>query len=89
MLFMVIERFKGRDPGPVGERFARCGRMMPDDVVYIASWIDPVAVRCFQVMEAPSVERLGEWMARWADLAEFEVVPVLSSSEYWANVRGG
>jgi hypothetical protein len=85
MLFMVIERFKGGDPGPVGERFRRDGRMLPDDVDYVASWIEPDGSRCFQLMEAPNREALAPWMERWADLVEFEVGPVLTSSEYWSR----
>jgi hypothetical protein len=88
MLFMVIERFKNKDPKPIGERFKRTGRMLPEDVTYQASWIDPIQARCFQVMEAPSSEQLEPWVARWADLADFEIVPVLTSQEYWALPDG-
>lgn len=84
MLFMVIERFKNQDPGPVGERFERMGRMLPEGVAYHASWIDPAAARCFQVMEADSIAKLEQWASRWADLADFEIVPVLTSQAYWA-----
>ena len=59
------------------------GRMMPEGVVYHASWIDPEAVRCFQIMEAESIEKLEQWAANWADLVDFEIVPVLASREYW------
>jgi hypothetical protein len=85
MLFMVIESFRNQDPKPIGERFRRMGRMMPDGVVYHASWIDPAAARCFQVMEADSIEPLRQWAANWADLADFEIVPVLTSQAYWAT----
>jgi Protein of unknown function (DUF3303) len=84
MLFMVIESFKNKDPKPIGERFKRMGRMMPEGVVYHASWIDPMAARCFQLMETDSVEKLEQWASRWADLAEFEIVPVVTSQDYWA-----
>src|SRR5438876_916994 len=84
MLFMVIESFKSKDPKPIGERFKRMGRMMPEGVVYHASWIDPAAARCFQVMEADSVAKLEDWASRWTDLADFEIAPVLGSQEYWA-----
>ena len=87
MLFMVIERFKNGDPKPISERFKRKGRMMPEGVVYHASWIDPAAARCFQVMEADSAEKLQQWAANWADLADFEIVPVLTSQDYWAAQR--
>jgi hypothetical protein len=85
MLFMVIESFKNQDPEPIGERFKRTGRMMPEGVVYHASWIDPATARCFQVMEADTVEKLEQWASRWADLADFEIVPVLTSQAYWAT----
>jgi hypothetical protein len=84
MLFMVIERFKNKDPKPIGERFKRMGRMMPDGVIYHASWVDPAAARCFQIMAADGVEELRRWAAHWADLADFEIVPVLESQEFWA-----
>ena len=88
MLFMVIEHFKGGDPRAIGERFARNGRMLPEGVVYHASWIEPARARCFQVMEAPDRESLNIWISRWEDLMDFEIVPVLSSADYWAS-RGG
>ncbi len=87
MLFMVIERFKGGDPKPVGERFRRDGRMLPEGVVYQVSWVDAARARCFQIMEAPSLESLNEWVRHWDDLVDFEVVPVLASAEYWATIR--
>jgi len=87
MLFMVIERFKNADPRPVGERFARTGRMMPDGVVYHASWVDTVGIRCFQIMEADRAELLDSWIHQWDDLVDFEVVPVLTSADFWAARR--
>jgi Protein of unknown function (DUF3303) len=83
MLFMVIERF--RDVREVGERFHRHGRMLPDRVMYHASWIEPDTARCFQLMEAPSRESLDPWLRAWADVMEFEVVPVVTSAEYWRD----
>src|SRR5271168_3411748 len=53
MLFMVIETFQGGDPNPVGERFRLQGRMLPEGVVYLASWMEASGARCFQIMEAP------------------------------------
>jgi hypothetical protein len=85
MLFMVIERFKNVDPKPVGERFRRQGRMLPEGVVYQASWVDPENCCCYQVMEAPDRDSLGEWIEKWADLVDFEVVPVITSAEYWSR----
>ncbi len=84
MLFMVIERFNS-GAAPVGERFQRQGRMMPGGVSYHGSWIDPAALRCFQVMEATSRDLLDEWISHWSDLVEFEVIPVTTSADFWAT----
>jgi hypothetical protein len=89
MLFMVIERFKHGDPRPIGERFRRNGRMLPDGVTYLASWVDAAGVRCFQVMEAPDHGSLDTWVARWDDLIDFEIIPVLTSGDYWAQTPLG
>jgi len=85
MLFMVIERFK-QGPAPVGERFRRCGRILPAGVEYHASWIDASGERCFQVMEAPDGKLLDDWIQRWEDLVDFEVVPVETSAEFWQRL---
>ena len=87
MLFMILEHFKNSDPKPVAERFRRTGRMLPDGVTYHASWIDPAAARCFQLMEAPDSESLDPWITHWNDLIDFEIIPVLASADYWAKTR--
>lgn len=86
MLFMVIETFKG-NTAAVGERFARHGRMLPDGVTYHASWVEISGNRCFQIMEAPNRELLDTWIERWRDLVDFEVIPVLTSADFWAATR--
>jgi hypothetical protein len=86
MLFMVIEDFKDGDPGPIRERFVRDGRMLPEGVVYHASWVDPSNARCFQVMEAKDRDALLVWTDRWADLVGFTILPVLPSEEYWGKM---
>jgi hypothetical protein len=87
MLFMVIETFRNR--ALVGERFARNGRMLPEDVTYHASWVDAAGNRCFQVMEAADGELLNGWLRRWDDLIDFEVVPVATSRDFWAQTQAG
>jgi hypothetical protein len=87
MLLMVIERFKDGNTKPIGERFRRDGRMLPEGVVYHASWVDPAGARCFQLMEAPDPESLAAWTSRWDDLVEFEVIPVLSSADFWSKIE--
>jgi Protein of unknown function (DUF3303) len=85
MLFMIIERFKDGDASTIGKRFKQRGRMLPEGVTYHASWVDFAGSRCFQVMEAPRMELLKEWMRCWEDLVEFEVVRVVTSAEFWAK----
>ena len=87
MLFMVIERFKNGDAGLVGERFRRQGRMLPEGVAYHASWMDSSGARCFQIMEAPHVDSLAPWISRWDDLVDFEIVPVLTSADFWSRAQ--
>lgn len=86
MLFMVIERFK-HGAAPVGERFQRQGRMLPEGVTYHASWMDAPGDRCFQLMEAPHPESLNPWISRWEDLVNFEIIPVVTSAEFWPRVQ--
>jgi hypothetical protein len=60
---------------------------LPNEVSYVASWIDAARLRCYQVMEAPDASSLHEWTARWQDLVGFEVVPVVTSQGFWAERR--
>src|SRR5262245_14173445 len=76
MLFMVIERFRNRDARPIYQRLRESGRCMPDGLKYIDSWVEPNFDRCFQLMETDDALLLQEWVARWSDLVEFEIVPV-------------
>ena len=85
MLFMVIEQFAPAALAAIGERFRSHGRMLPEGVVYHASWMTPDGTRCFQVMEAPDAAALRPWTQRWDDLVDFQIVPVLSSAEFWAR----
>ena len=87
MLFMVIEKFRNGDPNPIRRRFLERGRMLPEDVIYHASWIDPASARCFQVMAAKDASSLDPWLGQWDDLIAFEVVPVTTSQDYWATLQ--
>ena len=89
MLFMVIERFGPGRLEQVGERFRAQGRLMPEGVRYIDSWMAADGNSCYQVMEAPSRELLDAWIANWKDLVEFEVVEVETSKEFWERRRAG
>ena len=86
MLFMVVEQLKNGEVEAIWARFVSKGRMLPEGVIYHASWIDPARVRCFQVMEAVSPEALKAWAGYWDDLVEFEIAPVVTSQEYRAGM---
>ncbi len=61
--------------------------MLPEGVVYHASWVDAGGTRCFQIMETANPELLNAWASRWDDLVDFEIVPVLSSGDFWARMQ--
>lgn len=79
MLFMVIERF--RDAPAVYRRFRDRGRLAPEGLRYIDSCVSEDFERCFQVMETEDRALLEQWMDRWKDLVEFEVIPVMASAD--------
>ncbi len=86
MHYLVIEHFRNRDPVPIYQRFRAQGRLMPEGLSYVTSWITDDLTRCYQVMESANRGLLEEWMSHWSDLMEFEVFPVLSSAEVQAMV---
>ena len=81
MLFMVIEHFRNRDAKAIYARFREKGRMAPDGLVYVGSWIEANFDRCFQLMECDDARLLQEWILGWGDLADFEIVPVVASKD--------
>jgi uncharacterized protein DUF3303 len=89
MLYMIVEHFRDGDPVPVFRRFRDRGRMTPEGVRYVASWVTDDLRRCFQLMECDDADLLAQWTARWEDLVEFEVVPVMTSAEAAAVVERG
>jgi hypothetical protein len=79
MLFMVIERFKDRDPAPIYARLREQGRSLPEGLRYLNSWVEANFDRCFQLMECDDAVLLQQWVLRWRDLADFEFVTVSPS----------
>ena len=79
--YMLVEHFRNNDPVPVYRRYRERGRLLSDDLHYVSSWVDERLGRCFQLMETNDRELLDEWMAKWSDVIEFEVYPVISSKE--------
>ena len=81
MIYLVIENFREGDPRPVYARFAERGRLAPEGLRYVSSWVTQDLRRCFQVMETADRALLEAWMERWRDLVDFEVIPVVTSAE--------
>jgi hypothetical protein len=81
MFYMIIESFKNGDPIPVYRRFRDHGRLAPQGLQYVSSWVTSDMTRCYQLMECDDRRLLEQWMARWNDLVDFEVIPVITSAQ--------
>ena len=82
MLFMVIERFREDDMVPIYKRARDEGRLMPEGLNYLGSWVEPNFSRCFQLMECDDLRLLQGWVLQWRGAGvTFEIVPVVRSEE--------
>jgi Protein of unknown function (DUF3303) len=81
MQYMIIEKFKPGKIKDIYHRFDDKGRMLPEGVLYISSWISEDVNTCYQLMESDNIDKLHEWISRWSDLVDFEVVPVINSAQ--------
>ena len=86
MQYMIIESFRGGDPVPVYRRFRDRGRLAPEGLRYVSSWVTQDLTRCYQVMECEDRALLDQWMANWRDVTDFEVISVMTSAEAAASV---
>lgn len=80
-LYMVVEHFKNNDAVAVYRRFRDFGRMAPDGLIYVSSWVDDKLERCYQLMETDDRTLLDKWMGKWSDIVDFEVHAVITSNE--------
>jgi Protein of unknown function (DUF3303) len=78
---MVVEHFKNKDALPVYRRFLEHGRLAPEGLVYISSWVDERFHLCFQIMETDDRNLLDQWIVNWSDIVDFEVFPVMTAQE--------
>ena len=81
MLFMVIEEFRNQDAKSVYRRFHQKGRLIPDGLEFVNSWVAADLGRCFQLMECNDITLFQRWVAEWSDLTDFEIVPVVPGKE--------
>lgn len=87
MLFMIVERFTDNDMLPVYKRLRDAGRLFPEGLKYLDSWVEPNFSRCFQLMECDDLRLIQEWVLRWRGAGvSFEIVPVVSSQDTRAVV---
>lgn len=86
MLFIVVERFRGGDPIPVYRRFRDAGRLAPEGLRYVGSWVAVDLTRCYQIMECDDRGLLDVWLEKWSDIVDFEVIPALTSADAAAAV---
>jgi Protein of unknown function (DUF3303) len=85
MFYLIVEDFRG-DPVPVYRRFKDQGRLAPEGLRYVSSWVTRDLQRCFQIMECDDPELLQKWIDRWKDLVDFQVTPVMTSAEAAAEI---
>jgi hypothetical protein len=88
MVYMVIERFKEGAAPEIYRRFQEKGRMMPDGLEYVSSWISQDLKICWQVMQTDDRDKFELWIRNWDDLMEFEIVPVHTSAEIREMMAG-
>jgi hypothetical protein len=86
VIYMIIEHFRDGDAVPVYRRFRDRGRMAPDGLRYVSSWVTQDYRRCYQVMECDDPALLEQWMSNWRDLTDFEIIPVVTSAEAVAAI---
>jgi len=81
MLFMVIENFRNGNARAIYRRVRERGRMLPDGLRFVDSWVEVNFHRCFQVMECEDPRLFQDWVSRWQDLIDFEIVPIVPSKQ--------
>lgn len=86
MRYMVVEHFRDGRTAEIYRRFAEKGRILPEKLIYIDSWVSADLKVCFQLMETDDFNLFSQWTQRWEELVEFEIAPVLSSAEAVSKV---
>ena len=82
MLFMVIEYFRDGDPVPAYRNLRDRGRVLPDGLEYVDSWIEANFGRCFQLMRTDDALLLQQWVLHWRGTGvTFEIVPIVPSTD--------
>ena len=80
-MYMIVETFRQNKVKELYKRFEEKGRQLPTGVHYVNSWINEEVTTCYQVMESDSEEKINKWIQHWNDLADFKVIPVITSAQ--------
>ena len=83
--YMVIESFIENCTEKVYRRFHDKGRMLPEGLIYLDSWLTKDGTRCFQLMETEHHELFREWTEKWDDLTHFEIIEIGEKPENRSN----
>ena len=86
MLYIVVEKYKSPGAIEIYRRVANQGRMMPNGLEYVSSWVDFDFTSCYQLMKTENVKLFDQWIDHWKDLVDFEVIPVRTSAEAMQNI---
>jgi hypothetical protein len=86
MLYMVYERFKTAGAKDVYRRSKEKGRMLPEGLNYVSSWVDVEFTKCFQIMETEDYSLFTPWIDQWKDIVDFEIIPIRTSAEAMAVI---
>ena len=81
--YMVIESFFENCRDKVYDRFHEKGRMLPEGLYYLDSWLSRDGSRCFQLMETESYELFRQWTRNWDDLIRFEIIEIGDKPVQW------
>ncbi len=74
--YMVVETFKDGAIDAIYDRLATNGRMLPEGLYYLNSWVNRENSVCFQLMETDSPELFDDWFSFWNELVDFELFPI-------------
>lgn len=74
--YMIVEYFREDAQDQIYERFKAKGRMLPEGLYYIDSWLSSDSNICFQLMATDNVNLFEEWFQHWSDLTDFKIHPL-------------
>ena len=74
--YMIIETFLPGCKEKIYERFHEKGRMLPEGLAYVNSWLEKDGDRCFQLMQTDDPSLFQVWSEHWKDLMAIEIVEI-------------